>query len=78
MKFKCGTFWWYININPPSASLHMNISIITNLVCANYNRVDWLNIEHLSTQGKVKWGEGSTISGVQTKLQPLFLAHLIH
>jgi hypothetical protein len=52
MKLKCGTLWWYININPPSTSLYMNISI-TSLVCANYNRVDRLNIEHLSAQGKV-------------------------
>jgi hypothetical protein len=48
MKFKCGILWWYININPPSISLHLNISIITILVCANYNRVDLLNIKHLS------------------------------
>jgi hypothetical protein len=32
----------------------MNIPIITSLVCANYNRVDLLNVEHLSTQGRVK------------------------
>jgi hypothetical protein len=52
MKFKCCTLWWYININHPSTSLHMNTTIITSLVRANYNRVDQLNIEHLSTQGR--------------------------
>jgi hypothetical protein len=32
----------------------MNISIITSLVCANYNRVDRLNIKYLNTLGRVK------------------------
>jgi hypothetical protein len=44
--------WYFLVIykyNPPSASLHMNISIITSLICANYSRVDRLNIKHLST-----------------------------
>jgi len=48
MKFKCDILWWYININPPSTNLHMNISIIISVVCVNYNKVNWLNIEHLS------------------------------
>jgi hypothetical protein len=35
-------------------------------------------IEHLSTQGKPNQREGSVAFGVQTKLEPLLLVHMLH
>jgi hypothetical protein len=32
--------------------------------------------EHLSVHGRLDQGEGSIVSGVQTKLEPLLLGHL--
>jgi hypothetical protein len=41
-------------------------------------RVNRLVIEHLSAQCMPDSREGSIVSGVRTKLEPLLLVHLVH
>jgi hypothetical protein len=78
MKFKSGTLWRHMNINPRSTSLQMNTSIITNLICANYNKVDQLNTKHLSAQSRLDPKGKLHCFRYAKKLKLLFLPHLIH
>ncbi len=41
-------------------------------------RVNQPVIEHLSVKAQEIQGEGSVVLGVQTKLEPLLLMHLVH
>jgi hypothetical protein len=42
------------------------------------SRVDWLVTGHLSAQGRLDPRGAFVVSGVQTKLEPLFLTHMTH
>jgi hypothetical protein len=62
----------------------LGVFFICAVACENLSlkkqitRVNWPVIKQLSAYGRPDQGEGSIVSGVQTKLEPLLLVHVAH
>ncbi len=67
-----------IHMRTSSTTFSLQIILSTTFLALVFPRVDWLVTKHLSAQVGQIQAEGSIVSGVQTKLEPLLLMHLTH